>query len=72
MPASGANFKNPIDVAAYLRHFAEDEQILDKRIAECQKQENSAFKVVQRVDYAALILTVAGMILLIALAWRNF
>jgi hypothetical protein len=72
VPSVALEDGNPVDVAAYLRQFAEDEQILDKRIAECQKQEDSAFKVVQRVDYAALVLTVTGMVFLIALAWRNF
>jgi len=72
VPSRALEDGQPIDLKAYLQRFAEDEKVLEKRIAECQRQEDSAFSVVQRVDYAALALTVIGMVLLIALAWKNF
>jgi|SRR5579859_4422074 len=62
----------PIDVQKFLIQFNESDKLFDKRIAEFKAQENAAFDEVKRVERAALALTVAGMVLLIALAWNNF
>jgi hypothetical protein len=72
VPSLDVEDGKPIDVAAYLRTFDEDHKGFEKRIKECQKQEDSAFNIVKQVERAALALTVVGMILLIALAWKNF
>ncbi len=72
VPSLSLQDGKPIDVQEFLAQFAESEKVLEKRIAELKKQEDSAFGVVKQVEQAALALTVAGMVLLIALAWKNF
>ncbi|MHB8652453.1 MAG: hypothetical protein ACYDA9_01105 [Terriglobia bacterium] len=62
----------PIDVQELLIQFNERDKLFDIRIAESKAQEDATFDEVKRVEGAALALTVAGMVLLIALAWNNF
>jgi hypothetical protein len=61
-----------VDVNQWLAEFARDDKLFDDRITECQEQEDSAFIMTKRAEYVALVLTVAGMLMLIALAWENF
>ena len=61
-----------IDVNQWLAEFKKGEEICDDSIAKIKKQEDSASICTKRAEYAALVLTVAGMIMLIALAWENF
>lgn len=62
----------PIDPAQGLRQFNADEVTLTNLLTKSQKIEDRAFNVVRVVEYVTLGLGVAGMGLLIALAWLNF
>jgi hypothetical protein len=62
----------PIDVPGYLENFAKNEKILSKQISESRKIEDAAFNMVKYVEWLTLFLIVAGMALIVALAWRNF
>jgi hypothetical protein len=72
VPSLALEDGKPIDVEEFVRQFDEDEKVREERIKKCQTQEDSAFNIVKHVEHAALALTVVGMILLIALAWKNF
>jgi hypothetical protein len=72
VPSLALEDGKPIDLDAFQRQFDEDEKVREHRIKKCQAQENWAFNILKPIEYAALALTVAGMGLLIALAWRNF
>jgi len=63
---------NAISIEDSSKRFAEDERAFKKQIGECERQENGSFKVVQAVEYVTLCLLSLGMVLLVALAWRNF
>ena len=62
----------PVDLAGFNRQCAEDETAFITQIKKCKDQETSSFTTVKRVEYATLALIVAGMAMLIGLAWCNF
>jgi hypothetical protein len=48
------------------------DNVLAGVIAKAQKHETCAFTTTKHVEWISLVLTVTGMVLLIALAWENF
>jgi hypothetical protein len=62
----------PIDVEKAKEEFGKVDKEFENEIAEFQKEGTSVFNCVKRVERAALALIVTGMVLLIALAWKNF
>jgi hypothetical protein len=72
VPSLALEDGKPIDVEEFVRQFDEDEKVREERIKKCETQEDSTFNIVKQVEDAALTLTVVGMVLLIALAWKNF
>jgi len=62
----------PMDISQFQTEFAEEAKLFETKIAECTKQEKSAFATVKFVEYLTLTLVITGMGLLIALAWKNF
>ena len=62
----------PLDPVAFNRQLSEDESIFKAKIKECKDQEESSFTVVKYIEYVTLLLMVAGMGMLVGLAWRNF
>jgi hypothetical protein len=55
-----------------LKGVDKNDEPVSARISELQKEEDSAFNIVKYVERITLLLIIAGMGLLIALAWRNF
>jgi hypothetical protein len=72
VPSINPDTGQPNDVQAIHAQFAVDEKTLNSKIAECQRQEDSAFRQTKWLEYAALTLIVVSMGMLIALAWLNF
>jgi len=62
----------PIDGPAYLAKSATEQIKAEKFIAELQKKAARSLTIVQVVEYAALVLILSGMAMLVALAWINF
>jgi hypothetical protein len=60
------------DPESFRTQFAKDERILNEKLAESQKQEDSAFQQTKWLEQTALVLIIAAMAMLIALAWINF
>lgn len=56
----------------YLAEFDRDDKAYGEQIKKCQTRENWVFNIVEYAEDAALMLTLAGTALLIALAWKNF
>lgn len=61
-----------IDVGQWLPEFENDDKLYDEKIAESKGLEDSSFILTKRAEYVAVVLTVASMVMLIALAWENF
>jgi len=68
-PMLSAEDGKPIRVQEWLAEFAKDDETCTARIAECTKQETSAFKYTRVSEYLTLGLAVCGMLLLTAIAW---
>lgn len=71
-PAIALEDGKPVDVQAFLKNFAEDHAVLTGNIKKSKEQESGAFNIVKYVEWLTLFLIVAGISLLVALAWMNF
>jgi hypothetical protein len=72
VPALSMQDGKPIDIEKARDEFGKVDKEFEGEIAKFQKQETSVFNLVRQVERVALTLIVTGMVLLIALAWRNF
>jgi cell division protein FtsL len=62
----------PVDVNQALIDLKKVDDAVEKKIAECTQKQKTAFSRVQKAEISSLALVVAGMALLMALAWMNF
>jgi hypothetical protein len=62
----------PVNLTVFHQQIVEDEKTFKTKIKECQDQEDSSFTIVKYFEYVTLTLIVAGMGMLVGLAWRNF
>ena len=72
IPALALEDGKPIDVEKWLLKFLTEDKLLADKVAEFNTREDSDFTVTKRAEYVTLFLTIAGMIMLVALAWKNF
>jgi hypothetical protein len=68
----GLDDGKPIDVERWRLGHSEDDKFLEKQVTKWKAREDSARNMTYRAGRTALFLTVAGMVMLIALAWKNF
>lgn len=62
----------PFDMKKYREDYDKGKLSRDKQIADCKRAENRAYWQTAALEYISLILIIAGMSMLVVLAWKNF
>jgi hypothetical protein len=71
-PALSLQSGKPVDVRQVETEVMKADGSIAKAVVKAQRQENRAYYTAMYAEFVSLVLTVTGMVLLIALAWKNF
>jgi hypothetical protein len=71
-PSKSLDDGQPINATEFDEAFKKDELQWKESVTNCQRKEDRIFRELTGVESATLILVVAGLVLLVILAWINF